>query len=60
MLGGIVGELPGAGDYRGPDRMIGGTSDATTSACRALRKGGVRYAEVYNREMISLLGGTGS
>jgi hypothetical protein len=60
MMGGLVGETPGAGNYRGGYRVLEGTSDMTTQACRGLRKEATPYVDLYNREMVAMITGNGS
>ena len=53
MLGGFVFEVPGvadAGTY--PTRMIEGTSDTTTEACRHQRGVAEAYATKYNQTVV--------
>jgi len=53
MLGGFVGEVPGVpnGDTY-PTRMIDGTSDTTTEACRQQRNVAEAYATKYNQIIV--------
>ena len=48
-LGGFVGTVPGVSDVGGhPTRMIEGTSDTTTDACRRESATAEAYATKYN------------
>lgn len=53
VLGGFVGEVPGVPNADAqPTRMIEGTSDATTEACRGQRDVAEVYATKYNRTIV--------
>ena len=54
-LGGVVPEKPGAEGLRLPVRYLPGTEDYASEACGAARSGAKRYAEAYNRTMLTLL-----
>lgn len=50
MLGGFVGSVPGVEEPKGyRTRMIDGTSDTTTEACRRERRVAEAYATRYNQ-----------
>jgi len=54
MIGGYVGTIPGAEDSSTPTRLVEGTGDDQTAACRGLRSQAQKYALIYNRTMIAL------
>jgi hypothetical protein len=53
MLGGFVGVVPGVRDSGAfPTRVIEGTSDTTTDACRRERSDAEPHARKYNQTVV--------
>jgi hypothetical protein len=55
MIGGLVGEVPGADERNWAVRMIEGTTDRETTECRRLRHKAESYARRYNQRMTQLV-----
>jgi len=55
MIGGYTGTIPGAEGSKAMSRPLQGASETETPGCVALHDQAVRYATIYNIQMLEIL-----